>query len=79
MKSFLSHIKESHIHEAKKGPKDPPAVMIMRRKSIRQFPNGQRVAIYYIEALKKYVSVPYDETGTGLGMSGMSENEEIKG
>jgi hypothetical protein len=38
---------------------DPPAVLIMKRKSIRQFPNGQRVALYYVDKINKYVTVPY--------------------
>ena len=40
-------------------PMDPPAVLIMKRKSIRQFPNGQRVALYYVDKINKYVTVPY--------------------
>ena len=44
-------------------PKDPPVLLVMRRKSIRQFPNGQRVALYFIDKLNKYVSVPYDDNG----------------
>ena len=39
---------------------DPPPVLIMHRKSIRLFPNGQKVAMYYIDKLNKYVTVPYD-------------------
>jgi hypothetical protein len=42
-------------------PKDPPAILIMRRKSIRMFPNGQRVALYYIDKINKYVTVPYSD------------------
>jgi hypothetical protein len=38
---------------------DPPAVLIMKRKSIRQFPNNQRVALYYVDKIDKYVTVPY--------------------
>ena len=38
---------------------DPPAVLIMKRKSVRQFPDGQRVALYYVDKLDKYVTVPY--------------------
>ena len=38
---------------------DPPAILIMRRKSIRQFPNNQRVALYFVDKINKYVSVPY--------------------
>lgn len=47
--------------ESKKPSKqmDPPAVLLMKRKSIRQFPDGQRVALYYVDKLDKYVTVPY--------------------
>jgi hypothetical protein len=38
---------------------DPPAVLIMKRKSIRQFPGNQRVALYYVDKVNKYVTVPY--------------------
>ena len=48
------------LGEADKSEKmDPPAMLIMRRKSIRQFPNGQRVALYYVDKINKYVTVPY--------------------
>ena len=40
---------------------DPPTVLVMRRKSVRQFPNGQRVALYYVDKLNKYVTVPYND------------------
>ena len=46
--------------EQKNVPMDPPAVLIMKRKSIRQFPNGQRVALYYVDKINKYVTVPYE-------------------
>ena len=45
--------------EVKSHPMDPPAILIMRRKSIRQFPNNQRVAMYYVDKINKYVTVPY--------------------
>lgn len=40
-------------------PMDPPAILIMRRKYIRQYPNNQRVAMYYVDKINKYVTVPY--------------------
>lgn len=46
-------------NKSKNAPNDPPSVLIMKRKSIRQFGNGQRVALYYIDKLDKYVSIPY--------------------
>jgi hypothetical protein len=45
--------------EATHTEEDPPAMLVMRRKSIRLFPNGQKVALYYIDKLNKYVSIPY--------------------
>jgi hypothetical protein len=56
-----------------KDPLDPPAVLIMRRKSVRQFPNGQRVAMYYVDKINKYVTVPY----TAMQWSG-SVDEEVE-
>lgn len=44
----------------KSKPMDPPAVLLMKRKSVRQFPNGQRVALYYVDKINKYVTVPYE-------------------
>ena len=37
----------------------PPAMLVMHRKSIRQFPDGTNVAMYYIDKLDKYVTVPF--------------------
>ena len=53
---------------------DPPAVLIMKRKSIRQFPNGQRVALYYVDKIDKYVTVPY--TAMQWSSSGAMDTEE---
>jgi hypothetical protein len=57
MKTLKQFLEESK--NVTKDPMDPPAVLIMRRKSIRQFPNGQRVAMYYVDKINKYVTVPY--------------------
>jgi hypothetical protein len=50
------------ITEAKGSQKniDPPNVLMMKRKSVRQFPNGQRVALYYVDKIDKYITVPYE-------------------
>ena len=53
---------------------DPPAVLIMKRKSVRQFPNGQRVALYYVDKIDKYVTVPY--TAMQWSSSGAMDTEE---
>lgn len=57
-------------------PHDPPAVLIMRRKQIRQFPGGQRVALYYVDKLNKYVTVPYEGMGWSTPTSEETKLEE---
>jgi hypothetical protein len=39
---------------------DPPNILIMKRQSIRLFPNGQKVALYYVDKINKYVTIPYE-------------------
>lgn len=38
---------------------DPPAVLVLKRKAIRLYPNDTRIALYYNDKLGKYFSVPY--------------------
>lgn len=60
------------------GAMDPPNVLIMRRKSIRQFPNGQRVAMYYVDKINKYVTVPYMAMQWSASMpEGFESSDEI--
>lgn len=59
-------------------PHDPPAVLIMKRKAIRQFPNGQRVALYYIDKLNKYVTVPYSTLQWSAMPEEVSEIDSLK-
>jgi hypothetical protein len=35
-----------------------PVMILLRRKAIRNFPNGQRVGLYYSDKLDRYVSIP---------------------
>jgi hypothetical protein len=52
MKSFGDFLEEDK-------KEDPPAVLVLKRKSIRQFGDGRKVALYYIDKLDKYVTIPY--------------------
>jgi hypothetical protein len=73
MKTFSQFMTE--MHEKKQElPVDPPAVLVMKRKSIRQFPNNQRVALYYVDKIHKYVTVPY----TSMQWSSSTIPEEFK-
>jgi hypothetical protein len=54
------------IEEAKdfsRGSVLPPAMIVMRRLSIRQFSNGEKVALYYAKTINRYLTVPYNENG----------------
>lgn len=56
LKTLKEFMAEGKTHQK---PMDPPAVLIMKRQSVRQFPNDQRVALYYVDKINKYVTVPY--------------------
>ena len=55
--------------------KDPPVVLVIKRKAIRIYPDGTRIALYYNERLKKYFSVPYQY---GSGMDAPIQAEEVE-
>jgi len=55
-------------------PSDPPIVLVLKRKSIRLFPDGARVALYYSDKLNRFFSVPY-----GLQFaSPLQQNESVE-
>lgn len=45
---------------------DIPAVLILKRKAIRIYPDNQKVALYYAQAIDKYVSIPYGNINTSM-------------
>jgi hypothetical protein len=51
--------------------KDIPQILILKRKAIRIFPDNAKVALYYAQAIDKYISIPFGEIGVG------SVNEEV--
>lgn len=50
--------------------KDMPVVLILKRKAIRVYPDNQKVALYYSQALDKYVSIPF-----GSNMGSLNEDK----
>lgn len=52
---------------------DPPFVLVLKRKAIRLYPNGEKVALYYNNKIKKYFSVPY---GPGVDTNIQAEDFE---
>jgi len=41
-------------------PSDPPFVLLLKRRAVRLFPDGTKVALYYNDKLKKVFSVPFN-------------------
>ena len=39
---------------------DPPFVLVLKRKAIRLYPDGTKVALYYNDRLKRVFTVPYN-------------------
>jgi hypothetical protein len=66
----LKEVRFGQINEARKDklPADPPAVMLMKRMSIRQFGDGQRVALYHIDKINKYISIPYNASQWAIAL-----------
>ena len=42
-----------------------PPIIIMKRRGLRVFPDGQKVALYYADRINKYISVPFETIGVG--------------
>lgn len=74
MKTFKEF--KTTIVESKDRSLDPPAVLVMRRKWIRQYPNQQRVALYLVDKINKYITVPYTEYQ--WSSSGVPVEEELE-
>jgi hypothetical protein len=47
---------------AKQIKKELPQVLVLKRKFIQRFPNGQMVALYHSENLNQFITVPLDNS-----------------
>lgn len=52
---------------------DPPMMLVLKRKGVRVFPDGKRVALYINEKLGLSFSVPYNSNGPEQQLVGVSE------
>lgn len=51
---------------------DPPVVLVIKRKAVRLYPDGTRIALYWSDKLKRAFSVPY-----GMRMDNPIQAEEF--
>ncbi len=56
--------------------KDIPTVLILKRKAIRVYPDNQKVALYYSQALDKYVTIPFSDIQTGINEEKKDDNKD---
>ena len=61
------------INEESVEIQDPPFILVLKRKSIRGFPNDTRVALYFNKQLNKYFSIPY-----GSKMDAILQSEQVE-
>lgn len=62
-------IKEEPLHL-----KDPPNILLLKRITVRMFPDGTKVALYYNRLLDKHFTIPY---GPGINAPLQSEETEM--
>lgn len=85
MESLITHVmheKKDHLAalDTRRAPgypseRDIPVVLILKRKALRVYPDNQKVAMYYSQALDKYISIPFGPQSDELGIH---MNEETK-
>lgn len=56
--------------------KEMPSVLILKRKAIRVYPDNQKVALYYSQALDKYVTIPYNDIQMGLNEAKKKDDDD---
>jgi hypothetical protein len=83
MQKDMHEAKEEYLSkiDSRDNPKYPsdtkiPAVMTMRRKAIRNYPDNQKVALYYIQAIDKYITIPWSENEIGIPMVREAVNDK---
>jgi len=84
LKDFLSEsklpdIEKTSILESHSFQKDPPNMIVLKRKAIRIFPDGNKVALYFADKINKYVSIPYSDMSNDKHIIQMHEKWTPKG
>jgi hypothetical protein len=79
LKEFTDFRTEIAEHVGVPAHSMPPNILILRRKTIRQFPNNVMVALYYNDKLGQYFSIPYgsnDADDAVITPVALKENED---
>jgi hypothetical protein len=57
--------------------REPPFVLVLKRKAIRVYPDGTKIALYYNDKLKRIFTVPYD-TLDNISIQAQEEVEQVE-
>lgn len=75
----IEEVEEEQLEQLTEQPinikTDPPFVLVLKRKALRLYPNGIRIALYHNDKLDKYFSVPYS---TEKNIEGPIQAEETQ-
>lgn len=65
LRTFISEAEQDRegdiVTEAMSFKNDPPNIIVLKRKAIRIFPDGRKVAMYHADKIDKYVTIPYSD------------------
>jgi hypothetical protein len=57
----------------------PPIILVIKRKAVRLYPDGTRIALYYNDKMKRYFSVPYGTPAADIaGIQAESFIDELR-
>jgi hypothetical protein len=68
-------IEAEQLEEAQNPGPVPPYVLLLKRKAIRLYPDGTKIALYHNKQINKFFSVPYD---TPVGTAIQAEEVELE-
>ena len=58
--------------------KEPPFVLVLKRKAIRVYPDGTKIALYYNDKLKRIFTVSYDTLDNNTIQAQQEEVEQVE-
>jgi len=72
-KQIFTQARKAVREDINEDTSNPPFVLLLKRKAIRLYPDGTRVALYYNDKIDKYFSLPY-----GDAVDGSIQAEEVE-
>ena len=60
-KQIFTQARKAVREDINEDTSSPPFVLLLKRKAIRLYPDGTRVALYYNDKIDKYFSLPYGD------------------